>query len=82
MSGDSLIDSFCAFFVRLLARNNITGVTCALLVLNVSLAVFLRLCGSTQYRGAIWEVAPHLAWLFAILQLLLQLFFKEIVTPR
>lgn len=58
------------------------GVTCVFLALNISLAVFLRVCGNHQYRGAIWEIAPLLAWLSAILQLFLQLFLREIVTPR
>lgn len=51
-------------------------------MLNTGLMIFLRLCGKSRFKGAIWEVAPHLAWLLAILQLFLQLFFKGSVTPR
>lgn len=60
----------------------ISGVTIAFLILNSSLAIFLRICGRNQCRGAIWEIAPHLAWLFQIKQIFLQLFFKGTVSPR
>lgn len=60
----------------------VTGIMCIFLVLNISLAIFLRVCGNNQYRGAIWELAPHLAWLFAIAPLVLQLCAKGTVTPR
>lgn len=58
------------------------GVTCVFLLLNISLAVFLKFCGKSRFRGAIWEVSPLLAWIFAITQLFLQLFLKGTVTPR
>lgn len=58
------------------------GVTCVFLLLNISLAVFLKFCGKSRFRGAVWEVSPLLAWIFAITQLFLQLFLKGTVTPR
>ncbi|CAG9798079.1 unnamed protein product [Chironomus riparius] len=58
------------------------GVTCVFLILNISLAVLLKFCGKSRFRGAIWEISPLLAWLFAITQLFLQLLLKEAVTPR
>ncbi|XP_058824460.1 adenylate cyclase type 3 [Topomyia yanbarensis] len=57
-------------------------VTCIFLLLNVILAGILRFCGKGRFRGFIWEVAPHAAWLLAIKQLFLQLFLKGSVTPR
>lgn len=59
-----------------------SGISSVFLVLNLTLALFLRFCGNIKCRGAIWEVAPHLAWLFAIMQLALQLFYKGFVTTR
>ncbi|XP_065080499.1 adenylate cyclase type 3 isoform X2 [Ochlerotatus camptorhynchus] len=50
--------------------------------LNIILAVVLRFGGKGRFRGFIWEVAPHAAWLLAIMQLFLQLFLKGSVTPR
>lgn len=58
------------------------GVTCVFLLLNISLAVFLKFCGKSRFRGAVWEISPLLAWIFAITQLFLQLFLKGTVTPR
>lgn len=58
------------------------GISCVFLVLNLALALFLRFCGNIKWRGAIWEAAPHLSWVFAITQLALQLFYKTIVTTR
>ncbi|CAO1336896.1 unnamed protein product [Diamesa serratosioi] len=58
------------------------GVTCVFLLLNIILIVILRFCGKSRFRGFIWEVAPHIAWLIAIKQLFLQLFLKGSVTPR
>lgn len=57
-------------------------VTSVFLTLNVTLAAILRFCGKSRFRGFIWEVAPHAAWLLAIKQLFLQLFLKGSVTPR
>lgn len=59
-----------------------SGISCVFLVLNLVLALFLRFCGNNKCRGAIWEIAPHLAWMFAIMQLALQLFIKDSVTTR
>ncbi|XP_053673323.1 adenylate cyclase type 3 [Anopheles nili] len=59
-----------------------TAVTCVFLFINVFLAVVLRFFGRSRFRGIIWEIAPHLAWLLAIMQLFLQLFLKGSVTPR
>ncbi|CRK93456.1 CLUMA_CG006992, isoform A [Clunio marinus] len=58
------------------------GVTCVFLLLNISLAVFLKFCGKSRFRGAVWEVSPLLSWIFAITQLIVQLFLKGAVTPR
>ncbi|XP_058057684.1 adenylate cyclase type 3 [Anopheles bellator] len=57
-------------------------VTSVFLTINVALAIVLRFCGRGRFRGIIWEIAPHLAWLLAIKQLFLQLFLKGSVTPR
>uniref|UniRef100_A0A182QTA8 Adenylate cyclase type 3 n=1 Tax=Anopheles farauti TaxID=69004 RepID=A0A182QTA8_9DIPT len=57
-------------------------VTGVFLTINVVLAIVLRFCGRGRFRGIIWEIAPHLAWLLAIKQLFLQLFLKGSVTPR
>ncbi|XP_052865244.1 adenylate cyclase type 3 [Anopheles cruzii] len=58
------------------------AVTSVFLTINVALAIVLRFCGRGRFRGIIWEIAPHLAWLLAIKQLFLQLFLKGSVTPR
>ncbi|KFB39059.1 AGAP009315-PA-like protein [Anopheles sinensis] len=58
------------------------AVTSVFLTVNVVLAIVLRFCGRGRFRGVIWEIAPHLAWLLAITQLFLQLFLKGSVTPR
>nr|XP_029727324.1 adenylate cyclase type 3-like [Aedes albopictus]XP_029727325.1 adenylate cyclase type 3-like [Aedes albopictus]XP_029727326.1 adenylate cyclase type 3-like [Aedes albopictus]XP_029727327.1 adenylate cyclase type 3-like [Aedes albopictus] len=52
------------------------------LVLNIILAVVLRFGGKGRFRGFIWEVAPHAAWLMAIMQLFVHLFLKGSVTPK
>ncbi|ETN62880.1 hypothetical protein AND_005429 [Anopheles darlingi] len=57
-------------------------VTSVFLTINVALAIVLRFCGRGRFRGIVWEIAPHLAWLLAIKQLFLQLFLKGSVTPR
>ncbi|XP_050076662.1 adenylate cyclase type 3 [Anopheles maculipalpis] len=57
-------------------------VTSVFLTINIVLAIVLRFCGRGRFRGIIWEIAPHLAWLLAIKQLFLQLFLKGSVTPR
>ncbi|XP_041775582.1 adenylate cyclase type 3 [Anopheles merus] len=57
-------------------------VTSVFLTINIVLAIVLRFCGRGRFRGVIWEIAPHLAWLLAIKQLFLQLFLKGSVTPR
>jgi hypothetical protein len=59
-----------------------TGVTGLFLALNISLVTFLKFCGKSRFRGAVWKVSPILAWIFAITQLILQIFVKRIVTPR
>lgn len=88
-NGNSFISAFiCALDLNVYGRNALlsmgllTGISCVFLVLNLALALFLRFCGNIKCRGAIWEVAPHLAWLFAIMQLALQLFYKGFVTTR
>ncbi len=59
-----------------------SAITSAFLVLNLSLVVLLRYCGKSRIRGALWKIAPILAWLLAVAQIVLQIYLKESLTPR
>jgi hypothetical protein len=79
---ESLSGVFNVLSDSLLSRFPFSGATCVFLLLNISLAVFLKFCGKSRFRGAVWEISPLLAWIFAITQLCLHLFLKGSVTPR
>ncbi|KAG4080688.1 hypothetical protein HA402_013218 [Bradysia odoriphaga] len=58
------------------------GITCVFLLLNVLLIIILKIFKRSKHRGILYDVTPMVAWIIAILQLLLQLLMKITITPR